>query len=61
MSFETVVRPPAPIIWIWTVKIMFHKNVSYTLPYDYLTQNRSTVNERTIAWSQKADSLVKLY
>ena len=52
---------PSPIIWNWRVKRMFHKNVSYKLTYDFKTQNRSTVNECTIAWLQKADSLIKLY
>ena len=39
----------------------FHKNVSYTLPYDYKALNRSTVNECTTTWPQKTYNLVKLY
>ena len=38
----------------------FHKNVSYTQPCDYKTQNRSTVNESTTTWTQKIENLVKL-
>ena len=38
----------------------FHKNVSYTLPYDYETQNRSTVNDCTTTWTQNIENVVKL-
>ena len=44
--------------WVFScsLKIMFYKNVSYTLLFDYKIQNRPRINKYTVTWPENNDS-----